>query len=172
MDFSKFKTSDWMKIGGAVGFVLFGFVGWVKVSVQGIGSDTGNVFDFFWTGTVPWILVVAAGLITFLLANGSLKPGKVAWTPLMMAGNLLAAVLVLIRLLFNPLEGKDVASSLGVDISRSAGLYLSAIAAVVALIGSYLAFTESGGKLADLTDPEKLKKMFGSGGALPPPPYN
>lgn len=171
MDFSKFKTSDWMKIGGAAGFVVFGFLGWVKVSVDGFGSDTGNVFDFFWTGTVPWILVVASGVVTLLLASGTMKPGNVAWTPVMLAGDALAAALVLVRVLFNPLEGKDVAETLGVDISRSAGLYLSAIAVIVALLGALKGFTESGGKLADLKDPNKLKNMFGAGGdTLPPPP--
>jgi len=30
--------------------------------------------------------------------------------------------------------------------------------------------TESGGKLKDLTDVNKLKDSFGSGGSTPPPP--
>ena len=32
MDFSKFKTSDWLKIGGGIGFLIFGtFLDWAKV---------------------------------------------------------------------------------------------------------------------------------------------
>ncbi len=76
MDLSKFKTSDWMKIGGAIGFFIFGFFSWVTVDgPAGFGSADagGNVFDFFWTGTLPWLLVIATGVITFLLVQGVMK---------------------------------------------------------------------------------------------------
>lgn len=57
MDFSKFKTSDWLKVGGAAGFLIFGFFDWVTVDgpagFGSLGSAGGNVFDFFWTGTLP-----------------------------------------------------------------------------------------------------------------------
>ena len=81
MDLSKFKTSDWLKVGGAIGFLIFGFFEWVTVEGPGgIGSTAagGNVFDFFWTGTLPWILVIGTGVITFLLVNGTMKPGSAA----------------------------------------------------------------------------------------------
>ncbi len=61
MDFSKFKTSDWLKAGGALGFLIFGFFSWVKIDFGAdlgfaVDDSGGNVFDFFFTGIVPWIL--------------------------------------------------------------------------------------------------------------------
>ena len=47
MDFSKFKTPDWLKVGGALGFLIFGFMSWVKVDYGGeigLGSDSGGPF--------------------------------------------------------------------------------------------------------------------------------
>ena len=73
VDLEYVQKSDWMKIGGAVGFFIFGFFKWVTVEgPAGLGSaHGGNVFDFFWTGTLPWIIIIATGVITFLLANGT-----------------------------------------------------------------------------------------------------
>ena len=73
MDFSKFKTPDWLKVGGALGFLIFGFMSWVKVDwggEMGLGSNSGgSVFDFFFTGTIPWILIMASAIVTVLLAT-------------------------------------------------------------------------------------------------------
>src|SRR5215203_4487903 len=108
VDLSKLKTSDWLKIGGAVGFLIFGFFHWTTVEgPDGFGGDSGfNVFHFFFTGTIPWILVIATGVITLLLAMGTMKPGNVPWPLIMLVATGLAAILLLIRLLFNPIDGK------------------------------------------------------------------
>jgi hypothetical protein len=170
MDLSKFKTSDWLKIGGAAGFLIFGFLDWVKVSVSGFGSATGgNVFDFFFTGTVPWLLTMAVGVLTFLLAAQLIKADNVPWTLIFLAAMALAALLIVIRLIIGPAD--DAA---GVDVSRGIGLWLSTIAVLVAFAGAILGFRESGGEFSDLTDMNKLKGAFNTGGtatdAPPPPP--
>ena len=67
----------------------------------------GNVFDFFWTGTLPWILVIATGVITFLLVQGMMKPGTLPWPLIFLVATGLAALLLLIRLIFNPIDGSD-----------------------------------------------------------------
>lgn len=175
MDFSKFKTSDWLKVGGALGMLVFGFFNWVKVEIDGFGGDSGNVFDFFWTGTLPWILVIATGVITFLLATGTMKPGNAPWTLILLIATGLAALLLLIRLIFNPLEGKDEFEALGGDVNRGIGMILSVISGLVAFAGAVLGFKESGGDLRHLTDVNKLKSSFGggtgaSGSSSPPPP--
>ncbi|MFM8847506.1 MAG: hypothetical protein ACKOHN_05585, partial [Actinomycetota bacterium] len=111
MDFSKFKTSDWLKVGGAIGFLIFGFLNWLSVDYGadfGGASESGaKVFDFFFTGTIPWILVLATGIITLLQLTGTMKGGKANWPMLMLLANGVAALLILIRLVFNPLDGKD-----------------------------------------------------------------
>ena len=176
MDLSKLKTSDWLKIGGAIGFFIFGFFHWTTVEAAGFGSDSGfNVFHFFFTGTVPWILVIATGVITFLLAMGMMKPGKAPWPLIMLVATGLAALLLLIRLVFNPIDGKAAIESVGGSVGRGIGLILSAISGFVAFAGAVMGFKESGGEFSDLTDMNKLKASFGSGSssadtASPPPP--
>lgn len=173
MDFSKFKTSDWLKIGGAVVFLIFGFMSWINTSIDGTdvpGSDTGNVFDFFWTGTLPWILVLGTAVITFLLVNGTMKAGGLPWPVIMLGATGLAALLLLIRVIFNPLENKDLAESLGFEIGRGIGMIGSAVGGCLAFAGALMGFTESGGNLSDLKDMNKMKSQFGGGNNPPPPP--
>jgi hypothetical protein len=173
MDFSNFKTSDWLMIGGAIGIFVFGFFEWVTVSGFGFSSSGGNVFDFFWTGTIPWILVIAAGVITFLLVQGTLKQEQAPWPLLLLAATGLAALLLLLRLIFNPLDGKDVIESAGGDVGRGIGMILSVASGVAAAAGGFLNFQASGGNIKDLTDVDKLKSSFSKSGgndAPPPPP--
>ena len=165
MDFSKFKTPDWLKVGGALGFLIFGFMSWVKVDFGGeigLGSNSGgSVFDFFFTGTIPWILIMGSAVITVLLVTGKIKQGKMNWPMLMVIANGLAAVLLLIRFIFNPLDGKNEMEAMGVDVQRGIGMILSVLAGLVAAAGSVMAFTAGGGNLKDLTDVNKIKDGFG-----------
>ena len=174
MDFSKFKTSDWLKIGGGVAFLIFGFLNWVTASIGGVdvpGADTPNVFDFFWTGTLPWILVLGTAVVTFLMINGTMKAGGLPWPLIMLAATGLAALLLLIRVLFNPIEGADAAEKIyGIEFSRGIGMIGSVIGGCVAFAGALMGFTESGGNLSDLKDMNKMKSQFGGGNSAPPPP--
>lgn len=176
MDLSKFKTSDWLKIGGAAGFLIFGFFDWVTVDgpagFGSLGSAGGNVFDFFWTGTLPWILVLATGALTFLMVTGTMKAGSLPWPLIMLGATGLAALLLLIRLLFNPLDGKDAIESAGFDVGRGIGMILSVVSGLVAFAGAFMGFKESGGDLSDLKDMNKIKGAFqgGGGDSAPPPP--
>jgi hypothetical protein len=173
MDFSNFKTSDWLMIGGGVGIFVFGFFKWVTVSAFGFSDSGGNVFDFFWTGTIPWILVLGSAVVTFLLAQGTLKQDQLPWPLILLAATGLAALLLLIRIIFNPLDGKDLIESAGGDVGRGVGMILSVISGLVAFAGAFMNFQASGGNLKDLTDVDKLKSSFAkpdSGDDSPPPP--
>ena len=173
MDFSSFKTSDWLKVGGTIAFVVFGFFTWVEVSMAGFGSETENVFGFTWTGLIPWLIFVAVGVLTALLRTGKMKAGTAPWPLILMVLSIIAATLVLLRLLFNPLENKDLFEAAGGEVSRGFGLYLCSIAAIAIAVGGVMGFTESGGDFKDLTDVDKLKGQFArpaGGGSAPPPP--
>jgi hypothetical protein len=140
---------------------------------SGLGSigGGGNVFDFFWTGTLPWILVLATGVITFLLVQGTMKPGALPWPLIFLLATGLAALLLLIRLLFNPIDGSDALEGTGYSIGRGVGMFLSVISGLVAFAGAFLGFKESGGDFSDLKDMNKIKGAFqGSGGESAPPP--
>jgi len=159
MDFSRFKTSDWLKIGGALAFMIFAFFNWVE-----FGDIGFNAFEFFWTGTLPWIILVGVGVLTFLLVQGIVKRGDTPWDMIILAAAALATLLVLIRLIFNPLPG----DSDGID--RGIGLYVCTIAALATLAGAWLAFKESGGSVDDFKKLTANRNSGGSGMAPPPPP--
>jgi len=169
MDFSKFKTPDWLIIGGAIGIFVFGFFEWVTVSVSGFGISAsaggGNVFDFFFTGTIPWFLIIGSAVVTVLLVLDVLKEGQAPWPLILLAATAVSAFLLLIRLIFNPL---DVPSQ--IDVGRGIGMILSVVSGIVAAVGGYLNFTSKGGDIKELGDMDKLKASFAKGDAAPPPP--
>lgn len=100
-----------------------------------------------------------------------MKPGSLPWPLIMLAATGLAALLLLIRLLFNPIDGKDVLESSGFSVGRGIGMILSVISGLAAFAGAFMGFKESGGDLSDLKDMNKIKGAFqGSGGESAPPP--
>lgn len=173
MDFSKFKTSDWLKIGGALVFLVFGFMSWITTTLDGQelpGADQGTVFDFFWTGILPWILVLGTAVITILLIKGTMKAGGRPWPLIMLGATGLAALLLLIRVIFNPLDGRDLVEAAGFEVGRGIGMLGSVAGGCIAFAGALMGFTESGGNLSDLKDMNKMKSQFGGGNGAPPPP--
>jgi hypothetical protein len=163
MDFSKFKTHDWLMIVGGLGMLIFGLaLDWLSAGP----FSGGNAFDFFFTGTVPWLLLVAVAVLVFLKVQGTLGD-NLPWSLIFLGATALAVLLLLIRLLFNP----------GVPdgIDRGSGMYLGVISGIVSLVGAFLGFQAGGGNIKDLTDMNKLKGSFNTGsgsssGDAPPPP--
>jgi hypothetical protein len=168
MDFSKFKTPDWLIVGGGIAVIIGGlFLDWVSVDFGGFGSASGgNAFDFTFTGALPWLLVVASAVVTVLVLMEVLSKDQAPWTLIVLAATALSAVLLLIRIIFNPGVGE------GVD--RGMGMYLTFLGAAVAAAGAFLNFQASGGDIKDLTDVDKLKASFakndGGSDEMPPPP--
>src|SRR4030095_3625596 len=71
MDFTKFRTADWLVIvGGAVVFIA-GFLDWFDA-----GPVSPNAFDFTFTGLVPWLLLTAPAVLAFPAPRGALPPGR------------------------------------------------------------------------------------------------
>ena len=168
MDLSKFRPGDWLLVAGGAAMLIFGLaLDWAEV--EGIGVN--NAFDYFFTGGIAWLLVVAAGTVAVLLAVGSIIPGTTPWSLVLLLGTGLATLLMLIRLIIG--AGDEA----GFDLDRGAGMYVAFIAAAVAFAGAVMNYTRSGGRLSDLTDMDKMRGAFrGSGGgggtssSAPPPP--
>jgi hypothetical protein len=169
MDFSKFKTSDWLKVGGGALMLIAFFLKWWKVDFLGTSVGVSGS-EFFFTGWVPWLLLVAIAVITVLTVQGIAKlPSSIPLPIAMLAASALSFLLVLIRFFSDGVDGE-----FDDGISRGIGLYLALIAVILVLVGSVLGFKESGGDLNDLTDVNKLKSQFNTGGgapsSVPPPP--
>lgn len=162
MDVSRFRVGDWvLVVAGAVMLVLGLAVPWVTVTFR--GEDLGgarNAFNYPLTGGLAWLLVVGAGVITFLRAAQLLRGDRVPWTRLTVYGCALAVLLLLLRIVLG--AGENSRAELG----RGAGMVIALLAAVVATAGALLNQRAEGGALADLWS-------FGSSrsaGARPLPP--
>ncbi len=162
MDFSKIKTSDWMMIGGGAAMLILGFaLDWTTIDTV-VGSAGGDgPFNYFFTGGIAWLLVVATGVLAFLRATGKL-PETQPWTLIFLAATGLATLLMLLRVILGArYEFAD----------RGIGMYGALIWAAIALAGAFMSFQASGGELSDLTDMEKIKGSFSDKpGDTPPPP--
>jgi predicted MFS family arabinose efflux permease len=148
--------------------LIFGLaLDWAKV-----GSVSGNnAFDYFFTGGIAWLLVVAAGVIAVLLAVGAMTTGTTPWTLILVIATGLATLLMLIRLIMG--AGDEA----GFELDRGSGMYVAFIAAAIALAGAVMNFTTAGGRFSDLTDMDKMRDAFKGGpggsagqGSPPPPP--
>ena len=141
------------------------FLRWWEVDYLGFNNGVSGS-EYFFTGTVPWLILIAVGVLAFLAAAGKFKLPPTMPAPLLFLGaSVLAFILVLIRFF------SDGIDSGGVDIptKRGIGLYLALLAAIAAVVGSFLGFKESGGNINDLKDMNKLKGQFGQGGGGAPP---
>jgi hypothetical protein len=166
---SKFKPGDWLLVVGGAAMLIFGLaLDWAKV-----GSVSGNnAFDYFFTGGIAWLLVVAAGVIAVLLAVEAIPAGPTPWSLILLLATGLATLLMLIRLIIG--AGDEA----GFELDRGSGMYVAFIAAAIALAGAVMNFTSTGGRFSDLTDMDKMRDAFkgepgeavDQGSSPPPPP--
>jgi hypothetical protein len=166
MDASNFKTPDWLMIGGGAAMLILGFaLDWTTVDT-GFGSASGDgPFDYFITGGIAWILIVAVGALAVADGLGKL-PTAQPWPIILLGMAALGTLLMLLCLLLG--ARFDFAD-------RGIGMYGAFVWAAIALAGAYMNFTSKGGNVKDLTDMDKLKASFNqggssSGGDTPPPP--
>ena len=164
MDLSKFKTSDWLKVGGGALFFIAGFMKWWKIDLGSLGSAGNNGWDYFFTTGIAWLLLVAVAVVTVLKVMNFKMPADLPWPLVILAATLVSLLLVLIRFLS---DGTGVDGS---GLSRGVGAFLGMIAAIAAFAGAIMGFREAGGDFNDLKDVNKLKAEFAKGGDAPPPP--
>src|SRR5919106_2297705 len=143
MDFGKFKTADWLVIvGGAMVFVA-GFLDWFDA-----GPLSPNAFDFTFTGLIPWLLLVAAAVLAFLVAGEVITSGATPWPVVLLGLTALGAVLVLVRLVIGADLGDvvDLAGMPDQSLSRAGGLWVAAIGACIAAAGGVMKVQSSAGR--------------------------
>ncbi len=141
------KVNDWLVVAGGVLVLVFGLFRWFSWSIDNAGlvegSGKSNAFDYFVTGFVPWLLVVAAAVVSVLLATEALNRGKLPWELILLGATALALLLILIRLIISDdpnISGTDV----DVDVSRGIGIWMSALGALIAFVGAFIGFRNTG----------------------------
>jgi hypothetical protein len=153
---------------GGGGLMLICFVlPWTSISIGGISDSGDGPFNYFFTGGIAWLLVVAVGVLALLKVLEKL-PATQPWHLIFLGGAGLGALLMILRVL---LGGR---SEFGVDFDRGFGMYVAAIAAIATAAGAFMNFQAEGGELSDLTDMDKLKGSFAASdkpdNSTPPPP--
>ena len=163
MDFSKFKIHDWLMIAGGATMLILGFaLSWTTIDT-GFGDASGDgPFDYFLTGGIAWILVVAVGVLALLLVMDKL-PESQPWPIIFLGMSSLATLLMIIQVIIG--ARFDFAD-------RGVGMYGALLWSVLSVAGAFLNFQAAGGSMSDLTDMNKLKSSFssGAGNDAPPPP--
>ncbi len=128
-----FGISAWLRSVGGVLFFVAGFLAWWQIELPNGVTFTNNAFDYPLTGTVPYLIFVAIAILTIVIESESLDLPPILVHPfLLLAAALVGTVLVVIRS-FSAGSELDVGD--GSALSRSMGLYLAIVAALVVLAG-------------------------------------
>lgn len=142
MDLNKLTTADKVIAGSGIVLFIAYFLPWFKadagiVSVSASGGDVG----FLWA-TLPMLLglIAAAIVIATKLFDVKLPDLPAPLGQILLGIGALAAVLVVLKLIIG--EDDDAAAAVGIDISRSFGIFLAALAAIGLAVGGYLKMQE------------------------------
>ena len=150
MDINKLSLSDRIIVASGILLFIAYFLPWFKVSIEGFedipgtgGSATasGGDVDFIWS-TLPMLigLVMAGVIVASKLFDVKLPDLPVTWGQAHLGLGALAALLVVLKLIMG--EDADGAELFGVEVSRSFGLFLAALAAIGLAAGGFLMFKE------------------------------
>jgi hypothetical protein len=138
--------SDWLIVAGGAIVLVFGLLRWFswEVSVESIQVTEGksNAFDYLLTGVVPWLILVGAAVLTLLLKTEALRSGNVPWPLVLFGATLLGFVLILIRLIIG--DDPPTGEGADADVSRGIGIWMSALGALIATVGAFIAFRNTG----------------------------
>ncbi len=166
MDVTRFRLGDWvLTVAGAVMLVLGLAVHWATVHAG--GHDYGgarNAFDYPLTGGFAWLLTVAAGVVTFLLAARLVPPGATPWTRLTVGASAIATLLMLVRLAIGGGADQRIGNQ-DVSLGRGPGMVIALAASAAALVGALLNLRAEGDSVAAM-----WSALGGSRRPLPPPP--
>jgi hypothetical protein len=144
VDLNKLTTSDKIIAGSGIVLFIAYFMPWftasydagpIDVDYSASGSDVG----FLWA-TLPMLigLVLAAWVIATKLFDVKMPDLPMPAGQLVLGLGALAAVLVVLKLLIG--IDDDGAEAFGVDVSRSIGIFLAALAAIGLAVGGFLKY--------------------------------
>ena len=147
MDLSKLTTADKVISISAIVLFIASFLPWFTVEVNGgafgSASASGNGWDvgFLWSG-IPVILGLAMLAVVAIRAfspETSLPDLPITWGQALLGAGVLAALLVILKLLIGEDEG------FGFDVSRSYGIFIATLAAIGLAVGGFMKMQEAEG---------------------------
>jgi len=169
------RTPDILKMAGAVIFLIAGLLPWYKIDLGDIGSEDFNAFEWFPTGTLPWLLFLAVGVITALVVFDVLKSPDFPMDRIVLGLAVVGFVLFILRLVLKPEVGdvpegtpQEVVDQVNDAIGRGFGLWVALVGALLALAGAVMAFLDS--NKVGTTTAGSYGDGYGSSSSTPPPP--
>jgi hypothetical protein len=127
VDLSNFRSGDWLIIAGGAVMMIFGItLDWASFG----GIKFNHAFDYFLTGGIAWLLLVAAAILAFLLASGLIRAASARWSLILLTVTGVATALMLLRLILGAGEQGDQ------NLDRANGMYIAFLAAAVAFGGA------------------------------------
>jgi hypothetical protein len=135
VDLAKLTTSDKMILGGGIAYLIFMFFPWYGYDFGPAGEYSNSGWDYFLGGILPLILIaiMCSHVLVSAFSDTELPDPPVPWAQVHLGTGVVAAVIVVLRLLI----GSDEVGSFdtGVSMDRKFGLILAVIAAIVVAVG-------------------------------------
>jgi len=170
MDLNKLTTAEKVIIASGIVYLIAMFLPWWGLDFGEFGSASNSGWDYFLTGILPLLLVIAM-VTQIALAKFSttqLPAPPIPWNQIHMILGAIVAVLLILRVVIGSSEGDG---SFEVDLDRMWGLWVALLAAIGVGVGGFLkskdpedAYTGPGYPQGGPGYPQ------GGPGAPPPPP--
>jgi hypothetical protein len=132
VDLNKLTRTEQIISASAIVLFIASFLPWFKLSFLG-QSASGNGWDvgFFWAGIPTLIGLAMLAHILVTKFGNDVKLPELPWPMVHMVGGIVAAVIVILKLLIGHEE-------LGVDFDRAYGLFIAAIATLGLAYGGFM----------------------------------
>lgn len=147
----KFTTNELIILAGALLVFIGTFMKWFKV--DGFGDISVNGFEYFFQGTIPWILSIAVAAVVVIrkvAPNVKLPDLPLPWNQVILIAAGLIALLILSRIV--SVDGPSEV------VDRGLGIFLAMLGGIAQVVGAALKFTAKEGDSA-------------SGSSAPPTPF-
>ena len=160
MDLNKLSTGDKVIVGSGILFLISMFLPWWGLDLGEFGTASNNGFDYFLTGWLPLLIVIAMVAVIYItrFTTTELPKPPLPWSQVFLIAGGVVAVLLVLRVIIGSSEGSG---GFEVDLDRMWGLWVALLAAIGVGAGGFLKSKE----------PE-LEQVGGgyAGGGFPPPP--
>jgi hypothetical protein len=136
MDLNKLSTADKVIGGSAIVFLISMFLPWWGIDTD-FGSASNSGFDYFLTGLLPLLIVIAMVAVIVLdkLTTTQLPVIPLKWGQVHLIAGITVAALVILRLIVPASEG---AGGFEIDLDRMYGMFIAALAAIGVGVGGFL----------------------------------
>jgi energy-coupling factor transporter transmembrane protein EcfT len=157
-DLTRVTALDWVVVGAGLLAYIASFLPWYRADVSILGierSATSNAWNAGIGAWLPVLLLVVAGVVVLASTTGVRLPASKSLITLGLSA--LAVIAILLRWMTFPdstgqssfeMDNVDVEGLLAVSSGAGVGLYVGLIAAIAALVASFLTSRAAGASLS------------------------